>query len=166
MINFPAFSGDVMMTTTTMMTFPAGGWSWWRSPDVGWGGALVRGWGGPNALYRPAGGCTAVLEPAMELVLCQNARACYRASVVLQCQSLRRTLLCILQMHSMPHSRCSALLHQYKYKNTIEQAQELLPIPICTVLVPLSLMHTDYPWKRRFTHKDSMVCAGVTFLSG
>ena len=31
---------------------------------------------------------------------------------------------------------------------------------------PLSLMHTDYPWKRRFTHKDSMVCAGVTFLSG
>ena len=58
------------MTTPMMMTFPAGGWSWWRSPDVGWGGALVRGWGGPNALYRPAGGCTAVLEPAMELVLC------------------------------------------------------------------------------------------------
>ena len=74
MINFPAFSGDVMMTTTTMMTFPAGGWSWWRSPDVGWGGALVRGWGGPNALYRPAGVCTALLEPA--IVLCYSARAC------------------------------------------------------------------------------------------
>ena len=52
-----------------MMTFPrvVGGA---RSPDVGWGGALVRGWGGPNALYRPAGGCTALLEPAIELVLC------------------------------------------------------------------------------------------------
>ena len=82
MINFPAFPVDVMMTTmtmmttTTMMTFPAGGWSWWRSPDVGWGGALVRGWGGPNALYRPARVCTALLEPAIELVLCYSARAC------------------------------------------------------------------------------------------
>ena len=91
MIDSPAFSGDVMMTTmtlrmamtttttimTTMMTFPAGGWSWWRSPDVGWGGALVRGWGEPNALYRPARVCTALLEPAIELVLCCSAtRAC------------------------------------------------------------------------------------------
>ena len=91
MINFPAFSSELMttmtimmtmmptttmMTTSTMMTFPAGGWCWWRSPDVGWGGALVRGWGGPSALYRPARVCTALLEPSIELVLCYSARAC------------------------------------------------------------------------------------------